>query len=75
MSNSRKKTKASRIVPNVRMCDSAPHSRRYARDSLNDASGFHWGDPYAQFVGGTFSQTNGRAKNDSLLLEAQRRAA
>jgi hypothetical protein len=29
--------------------------------------------PYPQFVGATFSQTNGRAKYDSMLAEAQRR--
>ena len=29
--------------------------------------------PYPQFVGTTFAKTNGRAKYDSMLLEAQRR--
>ena len=29
--------------------------------------------PFPQFVGGTFAQTNGRAKYDSMLFEAQRR--
>ena len=29
--------------------------------------------PYPQFVGTTFAKTNGRAKYDSMLFEAQRR--